>query len=338
MRVRLTLSFVALLGSFGWILSRSISHTELLQKVYDHEGQQHHIRMALWVFMGILFPAVAVGAWILVGRTLRPLRALSRQASESSTQDLSVRLVSPSSDLEMTELVETINQLLGNVEATATAKARFYLAASHELRTPLQALSGHIETALSQDRPAAEYRSALAEAQRQADRLNTLTHDILLLHHLQSQKLAADESADVAASVKVAITELQPLLEARQLNLSCEIPAELIVSGRQSFSEFAVRNLIENAIRYATANGNVSIFLDASKLVVYNDCILGSDVDMESFFEPFELSDLARNNPGSGNGLGLAICRAATLANGWKANLSRNATGVVATITFGSGI
>lgn len=327
MRVRLALAFVLLLALFGWILSRAIAHSTLLQLHYDQAAQQHHIQIALTLFMGILFPGVAIGAWILVGRTLRPLRALSRQASEAPADPLPTRLVSPSSDTEMIEMVKTINGLLERIETTAAAKAQFYGAASHELRTPLQALSGHLETALSQDRDAETYRNALVEAQRQTSRLVTLTHDILLLHQLQ-EGVSSAEQADVAKSVGVALQELTPLIEARGLTVDVDCPKTLTLPGRQSYADIAIRNLVENASRYAV-KGRIKLSLDAKSFEISNPCELEDNVVLEGFFEPF-----GTRGSGGGNGLGLAVCRAASKANGWTVELSRTEDGVLATVRF----
>ena len=327
MRVRLAVSFVALLAFFGWILSRAITHSAVLQLHYDQAAQQHHIRIALMLFMWILFPGIAIGAWILVGRTLRPLRALSKQASEASAEHLQTRLVSPSSDTEMTELVATINGLLDRIETTAAAKAQFYGAASHELRTPLQALSGHLETALSQERDADGYHQALLEAQGQTSRLVTLTRDILLLHHLQDPGVSDGERADVVESLRVAVRELTPLIDARGLSLESSAPDALVLPGRQSYADVAIRNLVENAARYSSPGGHISIGLTAEGFRITNDCALDENVSLESLFEPF-------TRPAGGNGLGLAVCRAAARANGWNVSLTRTPGGVAAAIGF----
>ncbi len=309
MRMRLALSFVLLLAFFGWILARAITHSALLQTHFDEESQRHHIRVVLWLFMGVLFPAMAIGAWMLVARTLRPLRALSKQASEATAES---RLVAPSSDSEMVELVATLNELLQRIEITSAAKASFYAAASHELRTPLQALAGHLETALSKERTAEDYRQALAEAQSQSSRLSELTRDILLLHQLQAQGVGPEERADLSASLEVVLRELGPLIEARGLRIFWEPAQPFIVKGRQSYADIAIRNLVENAARYTTAGGAIQIQQTASGLIITNECEIPGGSDSERLFEPFE-----RSATGGGNGLGLAVCRAAAKANGW---------------------
>ena len=326
MRVRMTFAFVILIAIFGWILTRSISHSAQLLQHFDLHAQQQHIRLALTTFMWILFPAVAIGAWVIVGRTLSPLRSLSRQIESSD----GTRLVVPSSDHEMVELVTTINGLLDRIEATTEAKTQFYAAASHELRTPLQALNGHIDTALSKERSEGDFREALVEAQKQTQRLTALTRDILTLHQLQAVHVAEQEKADIIASVNVAILELEPLIEARELKIVCELPKELELNGRQTFSDVCVRNLFENAVRYSTHGTVISISIADHTLAIQNQCDLGIEFDLELFFEPFS----STRTSGGGNGLGLAVCRAAAKANGWLVSLKRCESEITAVVSF----
>src|SRR5207302_7423918 len=116
---------------------------------------------------------VAGGAWLLVGQTLSPIHRLAVQASAASVEKMQVRLKAPSRDAEVVDLVDTLNGLLSRLAETAAVKGRFYAAASHELRTPLQALSGHLEVALSRGRTAEEYETFLQEASKQAGRLTS---------------------------------------------------------------------------------------------------------------------------------------------------------------------
>src|SRR5207249_3809373 len=139
------------------------------------------------------------GSWLLVGRTLAPISCLSREARAAEGRGALAQLAAPSEDVEITELVSTLNQLLERVRATASQKSRFYAAASHELRTPLQALSGHLELALARDRSPEAYREAISEAYVQTRRLITLAQDILLLSQIESARaLPPTEQVDLS--------------------------------------------------------------------------------------------------------------------------------------------
>jgi signal transduction histidine kinase len=100
-----------------------------------------------------------------------------------------------------------------------------------------------------------------------------------------------------------------------------------------------VRNLIENAVRYAPTEGIVAVHLEATpegpRLDVYNDGSLPADLPPERLFEPFYRADASRSAATGGNGLGLTICKALADKNGWRLLLQREPDGVRAIVDFG---
>lgn len=285
--------------------------------------------------LGLFVVALAtVGAWVLVGRTLSPIGGLSRQAKAATVEDLQVRLKEPSKDAEIVGLVETLNGLLSRLSETAAAKGRFYSAASHELRTPLQALSGHLELALTRDRTEEEYRAAVEEAHRQTRRLMRLTKNLLLLYQVDSASpVLRQEPADLVAIVEDALSQFLPLAERRGLRISAGIPDSAPFTAPPTHAEVLVRNLIENAVRYATDGGTVSISLemlpDRLEFSVFDECLLPTECQPEKLFDAFTRPDASRSEATGGTGLGLAICRSIADSNGWRLELTGEANGLL---------
>jgi len=281
---------------------------------------------------------LSVGAWLLVGRTLMPIRALARQASEASTDRLQVQLSPPSQDAEVTYLVETMNGLLGRIAETAAAKGRFYAAASHELRTPLQALSAHLEVSLSRERKAPEYEGALAEASRQTQRLVSLVQSLLLLHQLDADTVELKEEMDLGVVCRDALSSLDVLIDTKGLKLEKDLAGECLAKSAASHVQVLIRNVLENAVKYADRAGKVSVVLSNAPrgpvLDVFNECHPADDWDTSRLFEPFYRPDSSRNSRTGGNGLGLAICKAVCDTNGWKISLAREDGGVRTRVEF----
>ena len=240
----------------------------------------------------------------------------------------------------MVDLVDTLNGLLSRLAETAAVKGRFYAAASHELRTPLQALSGHLEVALSRGRSAEEYERFLQEAYKQAGRLTSLVQDLLLLHQLDSAAPRAQEPVDLAEVCDGVLSQLAPLMDARELRLAVHLAPDAVILAAPTHAEILIRNVMENAVEYAAEGGEVALCLSAcgegTRLEVFNQCPPASDWNPEKLFEPFFRPDTARNARTGGNGLGLAICRAIATANGWTVTLQQEARGVRVAAQFGN--
>lgn len=303
------------------------------------EQSFRHLALVLLIFSGVISGATAVGAWILVGHTLSPIGLLSRQAQAASVDSLRLRLKAPSGDLEVVELVGTLNGLLERLTATAAVRERFYAAASHELRTPLQALSGHLELALSRPRSAPEYQAALGEAYGQTRRLIALVQGLLLLNQLDaatSQPPA--ERLDLTEYCERALTQFEPLALERNLRVSADLSHPLEIMVPPQHLDMLLRNVIENAVKYGAHGGAVSVRLcagrDDTTLEVYNDCPPVPDWESDKYFEPFYRPDSSRNSQTGGNGLGLAICKAIATTNGWTLTRRRMEGGVAVAVSF----
>jgi signal transduction histidine kinase len=285
--------------------------------------------------------ASAFGAWWLVGRTLSPIHSLSHQARDAAATDsLHQRLLAPSQDAEVVELVATLNALLTNVGKTAEARGRFYAAASHELRTPLQALSGHLEVALSRERSREEYRAATEEASRQTQRLTDLVRGLLLLNQLDrpAPALLSREPVDLSEICRRILNQFQPLIDRRHLAVTTDLPPVTEISAFPQHAEMLLRNLIENALKYSVPNGQVMLRLrsspDGTDLELFNAFPAQPRLDTGALFEPFYRPDEARTSDAGGNGLGLAICRALATANGWQIALEQTEDGIRVGVKF----
>lgn len=315
-------------------------YTAVLGLDWHHTEEELRDRITIIFAVGLCgVLAAGLGAWILVGRTLLPIRHLSEQAGAAAPDALHVRLESPSQDAEIVGLVATLNGLLDRLAKTAAAKGHFYAAASHELRTPLQALSGHLEVALSRPRSADDYHAALDEAYAQTRRLISLVGELLVLNQLDGPAPPSiREPVSLSEVCERALQQLLPVITERGLRLAISIHEDGEVMAPRPQAEMLLRNIIDNAVHYASPGGKVSVSLQESpghvSIEVFNECPPLPDWDPEALFEPFHREDASRSRVTGGNGLGLAICRAIALANGWGLSLAHDGAGVRASLDF----
>ena len=241
------------------------------------ESTERHLNsetVLLTTLGGIVLIAVTGGAWWLVGQALSPLLRLAQQANAVAPDNLRVRLAPSSRDTEIVALVDTLNGLLSRLSEAAAARGRFYAAASHELRTPLQALSGHLELALTRPREAHEYQDVVQEAHTQSRRLISLTQDLLLLNQLDSAPVPAPALVEVGEMCERALSQLAPRLAERSLVLQADWTTTLTISAPPHHLEMLIRNLLENAVKYASEGGlvRVSPQADTRTLEIFNTC------------------------------------------------------------------
>ena len=102
-------------------------------------------RRLLWVVGPTLVALVAGLAWLLAGRALRPVHAVTSRVAAIGSRSLHERVPVPSSRDEIAELASTMNGMLGRLETASTTNRRLVSDASHELRTPIAVMRAELD-------------------------------------------------------------------------------------------------------------------------------------------------------------------------------------------------
>jgi two-component system phosphate regulon sensor histidine kinase PhoR len=133
---------------------------------------------------------------------------------------------------------------------------------SHELRTPITSIKGFVETLLdgAADDPVLS-RKFLAIVGRQAERLNLILTDLLTLAKLEvgGEARVETEEKNLKDLVQVAVSECSHRAQAKEMSLISQFYSELVVRANSSLVEQALVNLIDNAIKYTEAKGEVRV-------------------------------------------------------------------------------
>ena len=301
------------------------------------EQRTRGIGLVLLALSGVIIVSSAVGAWILVGRTLLPIDALTLQARAATQSNHLTPLEAPSNDREITHLVATLNEFLEYQIATAAARGRFYTAASHELRTPLQALQGHLEIALTRPREAAQYHQTIVEANAQTRRLSDLVQSLLFLNQLEMANTKPPlQEADLADICERFLLVQNAEITAKNLHIESTLPGKMLIYAPSNQAEVLLRNLLENAVKYTPENGEIRVLLsqNASRLEIFNQCAPLEDEILARLCEPFFRPDASRHSQTGGNGLGLAICKAICEINKWTIEINNAENGLLVRVDF----
>lgn len=269
--------------------------------------------------LSIVVPAVviALGAvvWVLVGRTLSPIEAIRRTVASMDGSDLAERVPVPGGADEVGRLATTMNDLLDRIEDASARQQRFVADASHELRSPLTRMRSELEVDLAHP-DGVEIESAQRSLLEETIALQELVED--LLH------LARSDAGIHGAVIEAVDLDDLVLVEARRIRGRSEkvVDTALVsagqVRGDRSQLRSVVRNLAENAVRYATTTVSFGVFENAGmvQLTVTDDGPGIGPPDRERVFERFARGDSARTRADGGSGLGLAIVRDIVEAHG----------------------
>ena len=198
----------------------------------------------------------------------------------------------------------------------AAMKAEFVANASHELRTPLASLRAAAETLTDVDPANRQDLAGVAQViDRQIRRLEDLTHDLLILHSVESAKRAvSSETISSASLVEWLRAEFAERASKKGLTLELTAPEDVFTSDRPLI-ELILQNLMDNAIKFTPSGGRVACAIqrqDSSLCLRVSDTGCGIPrEDQARVFERFYQADASRTGNGEarGTGLGLAIVK-----------------------------
>ncbi len=188
---------------------------------------------------------------------------------------------------------------------------------SHELKTPVTSIKGFVETLLDGAMNDPEQaRHFLEIVQRQADRLNSIIEDLLMLSQLEQGEQAADEMlqvAPLAGPMREAVELCAPAASARGITIELTCDAAITAQINMNLIQQGVANLIDNAVKYSENGTSVSVeaveTADEVQLFVRDQGCGIAAHHLPRLFERFYRVDRARSRDMGGTGLGLSIVR-----------------------------
>ena len=224
-------------------------------------------------------------------------------------------------------LLREEQRLLTQLNAAIRQKDEFVATVSHELRTPLTSITGYAELLEEEPSLADEPRRWSSVIARNAERLQALVTDLLLVAELNAGTFRLEERpVDLGDLVGGSAEAAAPAASARGLRLEHEQAGDLWVTGDPSRLGQVVDNLLSNAIKFTPSGGSVvaRAYREGSSAVLeVEDTGIGiEDEDKERLFERFFRSDQAIAEAIQGIGLGLAISKAIVDAHGGRVELS----------------
>jgi heavy metal sensor kinase len=269
--------------------------------------------LLLW----LLPPALLVSAaasWWLAGFALRPLNVLAGAAREIDVRTLERRLPTRGVHDELEDVATAFNDTLARLEHSVGEMRQFSAALAHELRTPLAALRGEIELSLRRPGRDADERATLASQIEELDRLARLIDQILTLARAESGQIrltfAPVDVGELAASL---VEQLEPVAQARTIDLRCERNGTVLVNGDAGWLQRLLLNLLDNAIKFTREGGTVVLRVSheagRARIDVHDTGIGMSAEVTPHVFERFFQADPARSSVDDGAGVGLSLVK-----------------------------
>ena len=299
-----------------------------------HELQETRrliVRTLAWGLLITLVLALA-GGTMMTRSMVRRIDAINQTSREIMSGDLSRRMPTDHSGDDFDVLTGNLNAMLDRIQSLMDEVRRISDNIAHDLKTPLTRLKNSLELLKADGSNEPERKHVLVEqAITEADGLLSTFNALLRIARVESgERRAGFAEIDLTELVRD-VTELyEPLAEEKQQALTVTLQTVAPVRGDRDLLFQALANLLDNAIKYTTTRGQVSVRLTGSlegSLIVIADSGPGiPEEKRDQVFRRFYRLEASRATPG--NGLGLSLVAAVAKLHDIDLSLEDNAPGL----------
>ncbi len=287
---------------------QQLDREELYFEIKGYIDEQERIRFGRSLIT-MLIPTLFISgiiAYLTSYYLVKPIEILAEDVESLGDGDFSKRLKDIDASAEIEYLQERFNQMLEKVENAFNSQEEFIQDAAHELRTPLASMKAQLDLMRSEKFDRKEMEDSLRLLSDMNDRLVKLSEDLLYLDRRKISKLV-DYQLDLL--IDDLLESLQPLAKKQGVQIKKDLSYDGEIKADPISLSRALRNIIENSIKYGATNVNVRSKLSKDDQqvelkIVDNGKGIPND-KLEHIFDRFYRGD--EQELVDGNGLGLSI-------------------------------
>ncbi|RMH70502.1 MAG: sensor histidine kinase [Actinomyces sp.] len=281
------------------------------------------LRSRVLVIGALMAALAALVGWVSASRLVGPLRRLTGAAERiAATGDVSERVEVTGGGDEVARLSASFAAMLAALEESRRRQHRLVMDASHELRTPLTSLRTNLEVLRRLDELDPDDRRALlADLEAEAVELGELVAELVEA----ATDVRADEPLSLVTLDEIAEAVVERVRRRSGRSVELEVVTTAPVEVRREALARAVRNLVDNAVKFSPPDTPVRVVVDGRRLEVHDAGPGVPEGEREAVFDRFHRLESTRTLPGSG--LGLSIVKAVAEAHGARVWLDASPLG-----------
>ncbi len=285
------------------------------------ESMLNHLFLQLALGLPLAVVIITAGGYWLVQRALRPVERIIQAAERITQLNLSDRLSVEKSGDELERLSVSLNRMIARLDDAFQNSRRFAADASHDLRTPLTILRGELESMLDDPQTGEERRERLAGLLEEAIHLSKIVEQLFTLTQLDCGNSCTERTRfNLSELARTTADQMGLLAEDKKISLTCHAGQSAFILGDRSRIKQVIVNLLDNAIKYTPAKGNVLMRVEAANghaILEVEDSGIGIPPEaLPHVFERFYRVDKTRSAGAESSGLGLSIVKSICTAHG----------------------
>lgn len=205
------------------------------------------------LFGAIVFLIIAtLGGYILIKRSLRPVRLITQTATEiAESKNLSRRLPpTGSGNDELSELTATLNRMFKSLENASNRERQFSSDVSHEIRTPIAVIQAEADFGRKHIKSLEEAKESFGNIYQKSRFVSDLISQLLDLARLDQTENLIKEPVDISAMLQSLAQDYSRICESHNIQFIANIDKNLLVKGHQAGLQRAIGNFLDNAVKF----------------------------------------------------------------------------------------
>lgn len=285
----------------------------------------HFVRSCAAVTLPVLLLALGGGA-LISNRALRPLQQLNATVQNIvATGKMDARISPRRTAGELRDLVIAFNLMLEKIEGLVSGMRGVLDNVAHDLRTPITRLRGIAEQALRHPADTVNSQEALADCIEESERVITLLNSLMDISEVETGAMKLDLRRIDLAALAAQLTEFYgEAAQEKSVAITMAPAARCEVMADENRVRQALANLLDNAVKYTPAGGQVEVAVRAAggqAVVSVRDSGIGiPEAELARIWERLYRSDKSRSQRGLG--LGLSLVRAIAQAHGGECRVT----------------
>ena len=297
------------------------------------KATQQLITNALLWGIAITIALALAGGVVMSRGMMRRIETINQASRNIMAGDLTQRIPIRGSGDELDQLATNLNRMIDEIERLMDGIRHVSDNIAHDLRTPLTRLRNRLEQLQLDMEDASPHREPLEQGLAEADQLLATFAALLRIARIEAGGHSAKfESTDLLELARDAAELYEVLAEEKQLRFNMQADETVIIQGDRDLLFQALINLLDNAVKYTPAGGEVSLMLsgagDTANIVISDTGSGIPEQERDKVGQRFYRVESSRNTPGSG--LGLSLVEAVARLHQGELLLEDNAPGLKA--------
>lgn len=257
----------------------------------------------------------AIGGFVLSTRVLTPLEKLSKKIENVAAQNISSRLPLPAEKDEVSNIIRSVNRMLGRIQQKVQQMKEFTANAAHELRTPLTTARCQLEIIMQKESLPPDHSDAIAEALQDLSGLSDLITSLLLLSQLDARPDSYNmETVELGSFIRDTAEFFELSAEQKNITFTLSTIDECYVRANPKLLKRLWSNLLENSLKHSSPGDQIHAQMEDAEQGIYvtvrNSGSVIPEDQITKIFQRFHQTDpSADDEPRKNFGLGLSICR-----------------------------